>query len=1094
MNELPIFLPPNTSRMADRLTDVTSWHGLIPIAFAIVALHRPKLLVELGTHFGDSYCAFCQAVQTEGFDTRCFAVDTWTGDEQSGKYGPEVLRDLKAYHDSRYGSFSTLIQNTFDGAVANFADGSIDLLHIDGLHTYEAVKHDFTTWLPKLSDRALVLFHDIEVRQLDFGVWRFWNELQKQYPCLQFRFSNGLGVMAAGQVTGGIKTWFDLPGSQVRALHDMLETLGRRISLEAEVHRAKSQISELDQALRSEQGKSHSEWTQRVDKEKEVAHAQLQLAELRRSLDRALADHVDLENRLKQAQALAESYRAEHQQLQAEHQQLQAQHEQLQARAEFYRSEHQQAITSRSWRLTTPLRAASALLQKRNQPTELGPDVVPRTAFTPHPTEDTPCQQFDVPAGQDAWNLYGEQRLHELIRQDRQLEFRTAENPLLSIIMVFYNKAHLSLLSLESVLAKADVNYELLIVDNASTDRTDELLRRLRNVRIIRNAINVGFGPACMQAAERARGEYLCFLNNDALLLEHGLSIPLENFRRSKVGAVGGKILLADGRLQEAGSIVWADASALGYGRAADPLASPYNFRRPVDYCSGAFLFTPRKLFSDLKGFSARYGPAYYEDTDYCLKVWNSGLEVIYEPRAVIRHYESASSGGNESAKSLMAANQTKFSKEWQHVLRYHLPPSPRNIVRARIAAMSRGLRILYLDDRIPHRDLGSGFPRSNELLRTLVGLGHHVACVALNFPIRGNGDEYRDVPIEVELVDGYRAYDSVLRDYVPAYDLIWISRPHNMERLLRDMATLVGFPAPKIVYDAEAIFSDRDRMKSELAGRQLSQNAVQAWAMREASLALAADVVVTVSERDAHHFASYGVERVCVVGHRLESAPTPSSYAERKVFLFVGAVHGQDNPNLDSLRYFCREIWPTVFKGTGADLLIAGYGTEEVAKEFRLPGVRVIGRQDDLQPIYDLARVFIVPTRYCAGIPYKAHEAASFGVPMVVSPIILQQLAWTAGQDCLVGGDVTSFANSCIRLYETEALWSSIRANALQRVHDELSSASFLRAVSSVLEQVPPSSHMLEGQGAQVYERVPSLATTAPAENSQGDIATSMR
>jgi hypothetical protein len=157
------------------------------------------MVVELGTHTGVSYSAFCQAAKTLQLSTLCFAIDTWRGDEHAGFYPDRVFNDISKFNLVNYASFSTLIRSTFDAALEKFEDGSIDLLHIDGLHTYEAVKHDFETWRCKLSENAVVLFHDIEVRERDFGVFRLWNELRALYPTFTFLHCHGLGVLCVGK-------------------------------------------------------------------------------------------------------------------------------------------------------------------------------------------------------------------------------------------------------------------------------------------------------------------------------------------------------------------------------------------------------------------------------------------------------------------------------------------------------------------------------------------------------------------------------------------------------------------------------------------------------------------------------------------------------------------------------------------------------------------------------------------------------------------------------------------------------------------------------------------------------------------------------
>jgi len=183
----------------DYLTDSFEWQGHIPFVFWLISEMRPEQVVELGSYKGDSYLAICQAVKQFDLSCKCSAVDSWEGDSHVGAYGDEVFNSLRTYHDARYASFSRLQRMLFEDAVDTYADASIDLLHIDGLHTYEAVKSDFEMWLPKMSDRGIILFHDVSVRERGFGVWKLWDELKEDYPSFCFNHSNGLAVLIVGE-------------------------------------------------------------------------------------------------------------------------------------------------------------------------------------------------------------------------------------------------------------------------------------------------------------------------------------------------------------------------------------------------------------------------------------------------------------------------------------------------------------------------------------------------------------------------------------------------------------------------------------------------------------------------------------------------------------------------------------------------------------------------------------------------------------------------------------------------------------------------------------------------------------------------------
>lgn len=650
---------------------------------------------------------------------------------------------------------------------------------------------------------------------------------------------------------------------------------------------------------------------------------------------------------------------------------------------------------------------------------------------------------------------YSAEKLLLLLLANGRLAFPQSESPLVSIILILYNKAELTYLTLESIMAYLNVPYEVIIVDNGSKDFTGQLLGSLDGATVIRNNRNEGFLQACNQAAAVARGKYVLFLNNDAQLSAGAITSGLEHFRDTAVGAVGGRLILPDGTLQEAGSIVWADGSCQGYGRGDFPFAPQYSFARKVDYCSGAFLMTPLELFRESGGFDERYAPAYYEEVDYCMVLRQKGYAVIYEPRCTILHYEFGSSAKIGDAIALQKRNLIKFREKWNSELaQWQFTQGKDSLLKAR-SPNDAIVRVLYIDERVPFPYLGSGFPRANLLLTSLVEAGAFVTLYPLDMPNDPLDMVYEVIPRSVEVMIGFGhiRLEAFLRERLAYYQIIIISRPHNMKKFNaiyerhRDWFTGV-----KIIYDAEAIFARRDILKAEVTGVALPKLKAEILLRDEIALTRNADIVFTVSDGEKALFDSHGIRKAVVLGHAIQPRPTEASFSQRSYILFVGGITDDGSPNADAIVHFANNIFPLLQKSIGAKLMIAGTNQSRLVASLESDDIRVLGTVSDLCPLFERAQLFIVPTRFAAGIPIKALDAASYGVPIVGTPLIGEQLGWVNEESILIGRDDGEFALQCQRLFEDEALWYRLRQNALAKVLDDASLATFRNTVSLLL------------------------------------------
>jgi GT2 family glycosyltransferase len=632
--------------------------------------------------------------------------------------------------------------------------------------------------------------------------------------------------------------------------------------------------------------------------------------------------------------------------------------------------------------------------------------------------------------------------LRTFLASGARLALPAAAEPAVSIAIAVHNRAELVLRGLRSIAEHGAVPLEVILVDNVSTDATGLLFDRLDGARILRNPTNVGFLGAINQAARLARGRALLVLNSDVELLPGSLAAALELLDRDEtIGAVGGPVVLLDGRLQEAGSIIWRDGSCTGYGRGDDPLAPPYMFQRDVDYCSAAFLLTRRAPFLELGGFDEAYAPMYYEDSDYCARLWQRGRRVVYDPRAAVVHFEFASSTSTERAVELQRERRRRF------VARHGawLEGQPRaGDARAVLGARARppaGRRILVLDDRVPHTALGAGNPRARTVLAALERLGHAVTLRPLSVADETWAEVYADLPRTIEVVLGRIGLAQLLDERRGSFDLIWVSRAHNLQRLRAALGGAVSVP---VIYDTEALGA-------------LRAAASDAALERELALAASARVVVAVSRTERDRLARATAAPCLTLGHALTVQPTPRPFEARAGLLFVGALGEEGSPNVDGVVWFCAEVLPRLRALVGPvelDLVGATELRDVRALAARHAGVRVLGALGpaELDDRYDRARVFVAPARFAAGLPHKVHEAAARGLPVVTTSILAAQLEWQDGVELGVADSADGLAAACARLLGDGAAWAQQRAQALARVATDCAPERFERTVAEIV------------------------------------------
>ncbi len=632
---------------------------------------------------------------------------------------------------------------------------------------------------------------------------------------------------------------------------------------------------------------------------------------------------------------------------------------------------------------------------------------------------------------------------------DIRLAFTQPDPVLASIIIPVFNNLSLTMGCLESLLASQDETpFEVIVVDDASTDASGTVLPRIDGLRYLKNKHNAGFIASCNAGAAIAQGRYLVFLNNDTCVRPGWLDQLLMTFHQHPdTGLAGSKLIYADGRLQESGGIVFSDGSGWNYGRFEDPDHPMYNFVREVDYCSGAAIAIARSVFEALDGFDAHYAPAYYEDTDLAMKVRSHGLKVRVQPASEVIHFEGASSGTDlsQGTKSFQVINQKKFRERWSKTLRKHPEPGS-DVIYARNHRAR--MNVLVIDACTPMPDRDSGSLRMFEILRLLCKEG----CAVSFFAENGHWDgEYsrrlQDMGVEVWSQPHLGSIPDWLKQHGKRFQTILVSRHYVLSPLLPLIKAYA--PKAKIIFDTV----DLHYLREEREAAQKNDPALIARAKdskrSELSLMREVDVTWVVSPVEkallADEVATAHIEIMSNIHHVRGLGP---GFEERHDVVFVGGY--RHPPNVDAVLWFATEIWPIIYAADpGIGLHLAGSDAPESVIELHgKNGIVVHGYVADLIPLLDKCRVSIAPLRYGAGVKGKINQALSLGLPVVGTHCAVEGMGLRDEQDVLIADNASDFAARVLRLHQDPVLWKTLAEAGLLNTAEKFSDDVARRAL----------------------------------------------
>jgi O-antigen biosynthesis protein len=602
-----------------------------------------------------------------------------------------------------------------------------------------------------------------------------------------------------------------------------------------------------------------------------------------------------------------------------------------------------------------------------------------------------------------------------------------SNDPVVSVIVPTYGQVGYTLRCLASIAEHASsLPIEVIVVDDAWNGEDAARLAHVHGIRLIRNEANLGFLHSCNKAAGLARGRYLLFLNNDTQVLADWLEPMVTLFRqRPDTGAAGAKLLYPDGRLQEAGGIIWQDASGWNFGRLEDPSKPVYNYVREVDYCSGAALMVERAVFVRLGGFDPIYAPAYFEDTDLCFRLRQIGLKTLYQPASRVIHHEGVSHGCDTGVgiKSYQVTNRRTFINRWADVLADGHYRNGNNVFRARDRAMGRTV-VLVVDHYVPTPDRDAGSRTIIAFLDVLLDAGFVVKFWPQNLSYSpGYTETLQAMGIEVLYGPAQAPFETWIKTAGGELDAVLVSRPDVAEDVI---PAIRRCSRARIVYYGHDLHFQRMRQQGEVTGDERLLRAALHMRERERAIWRQADLSLYPSEDEAAVAAALAPDAAIgtIAPYFFDQSAGPRlAPTQREIIFVAGFGHP---PNEDAAIWFVNVILPLIQADfPAAHVSIIGSNPTDRVRNLAGDGIGVFANVSDaeLAEVYDRARVAVVPLRCGAGVKLKTVEALRSGVPLVTTQVGAQGLVGLASV-VAVEDDPACFAAAVVALLRDDAMW----------------------------------------------------------------------